>query len=111
MNLRSNKIISRYYAIDKVTGQTTHNNAQLTAQAVRKLNSECFDINQSIAPMGSAYDLTGVNNYTSLNHFGNYQFPMSWATVVYFCKNPVAKLVFDLIETIQDNWNFYRHRF
>ncbi len=69
---------------------------------------KCFDINQSIAPMGSAYDLTGVNNYTSLNHFGNYQFPMSWATVVYFCKNPVAKLVFDLIETIQDNWNFYR---
>jgi 3-oxoacyl-[acyl-carrier-protein] synthase III len=46
MILRSNKIISRHYAIDKITGQTTHNNAQLTAQAVRKLNNERFDINQ-----------------------------------------------------------------
>lgn len=45
MILRSNKIKSRYYAIDKETGLTTHNNAQLTAEAVRLLNSEQFDIN------------------------------------------------------------------
>ena len=32
-----NKIEKRYYAIDPSTGKFTHNNAQLTAQAVRKL--------------------------------------------------------------------------
>jgi 3-oxoacyl-[acyl-carrier-protein] synthase-3 len=35
--LRNNKIRERYYAIDPETGQVTHNNAQLTAEAVRKL--------------------------------------------------------------------------
>lgn len=45
MILRSNKITSRYYAVDKETGLATHSNAQLTAQAIRQLNSESFDIN------------------------------------------------------------------
>lgn len=35
--LRSNKITSRYYAIDPATGKYTHNNAQLAAEAVRAL--------------------------------------------------------------------------
>jgi 3-oxoacyl-[acyl-carrier-protein] synthase-3 len=43
--LRSNGIKQRYYAIDKNTGETTHNNAQLTAEAVRQLNNKHFDIN------------------------------------------------------------------
>ena len=36
--LANNKIEKRYYAIDPSTGKFTHNNAQLTAQAVRKLS-------------------------------------------------------------------------
>ena len=35
--LRSNKIKTRYYAIDPVTGKYTHNNAKLAAEAVRAL--------------------------------------------------------------------------
>ena len=35
--LKNNKITSRYYAIDPKTGKATHTNAQLTANAVRKL--------------------------------------------------------------------------
>ncbi len=35
--LANNKIEKRYYAIDPSTGKFTHNNAQLTAQAVRTL--------------------------------------------------------------------------
>jgi len=35
--LRNNKIETRYYAIDRATGQLTHTNAQLTALAVRGL--------------------------------------------------------------------------
>jgi 3-oxoacyl-[acyl-carrier-protein] synthase-3 len=35
--LRNNKIKTRYYAIDPASGKTTHNNAQLAAEAVRRL--------------------------------------------------------------------------
>ncbi|MEA3545602.1 MAG: beta-ketoacyl-ACP synthase III [Thermodesulfobacteriota bacterium] len=35
--LRNNKIQTRYYAIDPATGQSTHNNAELSAEAVRRL--------------------------------------------------------------------------
>ena len=36
LTLRNNGIQLRYYAIDPATGKTTHNNAQLTAAAVRQ---------------------------------------------------------------------------
>lgn len=46
--LRNNKIETRYYAIDRASGRMTHTNAQLTAEAVRKLrpyeNFELKDI-------------------------------------------------------------------
>ena len=35
--LRNNGIKTRYYAIDPVTGKQTHNNAQITAEAIRDL--------------------------------------------------------------------------
>lgn len=39
--LRNNGIRQRHYAIDPKTGQPTYNNAQLTAEAVRKLLRDC----------------------------------------------------------------------
>lgn len=45
--LRNNKIRERYYAIDPVTGRLTHTNAQLTAEAVRRLKPfDGFTIDQ-----------------------------------------------------------------
>ena len=35
--LRNNKIHTRYYAIDPATGKSTHSNAQLAAEAIRRL--------------------------------------------------------------------------
>ena len=43
--LKNNKIESRYYAIDPETGQLTHNNAQMAAESVRRLNPyKDFDV-------------------------------------------------------------------
>ena len=42
--LRNNKIVSRYYAIDKA-GNSTHNNAQLTESAITELFDESFTAN------------------------------------------------------------------
>lgn len=38
--LRNNGIKTRYYAIDPITGKYTHNNAQMTAEAVRALSKK-----------------------------------------------------------------------
>jgi 3-oxoacyl-[acyl-carrier-protein] synthase-3 len=35
--LNNNKIVTRHYALDPLTGQSTHSNAELTAEAVRRL--------------------------------------------------------------------------
>ena len=42
--LRSNGIRNRYYAVDPVSGLPTHTNAALTAEAVRKLQTEQFSV-------------------------------------------------------------------
>jgi 3-oxoacyl-[acyl-carrier-protein] synthase-3 len=41
--LRSNGIKTRYYAIDPQSGEPSHNNAELTAEAVRRLADASFD--------------------------------------------------------------------
>ena len=69
----------------------------------------CFAISEDIVPMGTAFDVTGLDTYDSLNKFGAHKFPMSWATVVYFKKSANAQSVFSMIKLIQDNWEFYRH--
>ena len=43
--LRNNGIQQRHYAIDPATGKCTHTNAQLTAEAVRRLADEFFQLN------------------------------------------------------------------
>ena len=42
--LRSNKIKTRYYAIDPKTRKATHTNAQLTANAIKALEKNGFDL-------------------------------------------------------------------
>ena len=42
--LRDNKITNRYYALD-AEGKSTHNNAQLTAEAIRGLFDDRFSVN------------------------------------------------------------------
>lgn len=41
--LRNNRIEQRYYAIDPETGQQTHSNAQLTAEAIKRLKPYASD--------------------------------------------------------------------
>jgi 3-oxoacyl-[acyl-carrier-protein] synthase III len=42
--LRSNKIKTRYYAVDPKTGLASHNNAQLAAEAIRQLGAQGCDL-------------------------------------------------------------------
>lgn len=37
-----------------------------------------------------------------------YGIKMSWATIIYFKKSPKAELLFNLVEHIKENWQFYK---
>ncbi len=45
--LRSNKIKTRYYAIDLQTNETTHSNAKLAAEAIKNLKNRGFDTDKA----------------------------------------------------------------
>jgi len=54
-----------------------------------------------------AYDITGVNDFQTLNCFGSYRMPMSWATVMMFRRSHHAELIFDAMNMIRCNWQHY----
>ena len=56
-----------------------------------------------------AFDVTGCNNFTGLNWFGDVGMPMWWATVMVFNKSRQAELIFDTMAMIRNNWTHYRN--
>tara|TARA_B100001057_G_scaffold500856_1_gene618311 strand:+ start:6787 stop:7602 length:816 start_codon:yes stop_codon:yes gene_type:complete len=53
-------------------------------------------------------DLNPSRNDITLSRVSDTSIDMYWATVFYFCKNKFSKTFFDLVQHIQDNWNYYR---
>ena len=66
-----------------------------------------FDMNQDFIAHKTAYDITGLNDFTGLNNFGRHKMPMWWATVMLFQKNTTSKLIFDSMKMVRDNWRHY----
>lgn len=56
-----------------------------------------------------AYDITGLEDFSVYNYFGNNKMPMYWATVMMFKRSKQAKLIFESMQMIHDNWNHYRN--
>ncbi len=65
-----------------------------------------FDSNLDFAVYTDAVDITGMSQITSIR-LNNISIPMSWATVVYFRKSKVASAVFDMMETVRDQYHYY----
>ena len=57
----------------------------------------------------TAYDVTGLQTFNDLNVFGQYKFPMWWATVMMFRNSERARLIFESMSMIRDNWTHYRN--
>jgi hypothetical protein len=66
------------------------------------------DCNEDFLAHRWAYDVTGCNNFTGLNWFGDVGMPMWWATVMVFNRSRYAELIFDTMAMIRDNWSHYR---
>jgi hypothetical protein len=56
----------------------------------------------------NAYDITGKDSFDGLNVFGKHRMPMWWATVMMFRKSLQAKIIFDSMTMICNNWTHYR---
>ena len=56
-----------------------------------------------------AYDVTQVNDFLGLNSFGEHHMPMWWATVMMFRRSQHAKLIFECMTMVRDNWTHYRN--
>ena len=67
-----------------------------------------LDSNQEFLAHALAYDITGTNNFSGLNHYGEHHMPMSWATVMMFRRSTHAELIFDCMQMIRANWRHYK---
>ena len=67
-----------------------------------------FEADQDFLAHDRAVDVSGYPPFDNNNWFGSYQLPMAWATVMCFCRSKTAKLIFDSMQMIRNNWNHYR---
>lgn len=54
-----------------------------------------------------AFDITGKNDFSALNRFGQPGLPMSWATLMIWSRGDHARHVFDSMDMIKKNWRHY----
>ena len=66
-------------------------------------------IKQNFVAHKSAYDVVNQDNFDELNNFGSYNMPMWWATVMMFRRSTEAKLIFESMIMIKNNWQHYKN--
>jgi hypothetical protein len=68
---------------------------------------QLFDVDQDFLSHSNSYDIAGNRAFLGNKTFGTYDMPMSWATVIIFRRSKTAKLIFDSMEMIRNNWRHY----
>ncbi|NDB65438.1 MAG: hypothetical protein EB168_07195 [Euryarchaeota archaeon] len=66
-----------------------------------------FELDRPFMIHRYALDITRRTSFVSLDHFGEHQFPSSWATVMYFNRQAEGKHIFDFVDMIKNNWRHY----
>jgi len=66
-----------------------------------------FNSNQDFLAHRNANSVTSTGWSKQLNTFGEYRFPMWWATVVYFTKSNTARAIFDSMRMVEENYEHY----
>jgi len=66
-----------------------------------------FRSGQDFLAHRNANSVTGTGWSKQLNTFGEYRFPMWWATVVYFTKSDTARAIFDAMQMVETNYEHY----
>jgi hypothetical protein len=69
---------------------------------------KCFDTNEEFMIAKHYNYINFYKKYKDLDRLNDKTIPMFWATILYFKKSDTAKKVFDLVQHIKENYNFYR---
>jgi hypothetical protein len=69
--------------------------------------STLFESTQDLLCHRHVLDITERRNFATDTRFGEVEFPMWWATVIYFRRSKVAQSVFDMMRMIESNWYHY----
>jgi hypothetical protein len=67
-----------------------------------------LNCNQDFLAHRLAYDVCDHSNFNEHNTFGQYCMPMWWATVMVFRRSTQAKLIFESMQMIRNNWEHYK---
>jgi hypothetical protein len=67
-----------------------------------------LDSSENFLAHNRAYDITGLKDFEDLNHFGTYNMPMWWATVMMFRRSDHTRLIFETMNMVRNNWDHYR---
>jgi hypothetical protein len=70
--------------------------------------SHCWDHEENFLIYKTATDISPRRITKEFKRINDYSVEFYWATVFFFRKCDEAKVFFDLINHIQENWNFYR---
>jgi len=68
-----------------------------------------LNIKENFVAHKTAYDVVKQDNFDELNNFGNYNMPMWWATVMMFRRSTEAKMIFDCMAMIKNNWQHFKN--
>ena len=66
-----------------------------------------FEVDQDFLDHARAIEVTGMTSFNENNRFGRYKMPMRWATVMMFRRSQTAKLIFDSMQMVKQNWRHY----
>jgi len=67
----------------------------------------CFNTPEDFM-IANDYNLVNENTKINFDRVSDKTIPMYWATILYFTKSTTAKTVFDLVQHIKDNYEYYR---
>jgi hypothetical protein len=112
------------YFLDYDTNVTWHNESRTDAYALTPWDQTLvldadyvvasdqlkvvLESKQDFLAHQSAYDITGLNDFTGVNYFGLHRMPMWWATVMMFRRSQQARLIFESMIMIRNNWAYYK---
>ena len=68
----------------------------------------CFDTNEDFMISKNYHMVNTQKHFASLDRISDKSIPMYWATMLYFTKSNTAKTVFDTVQHIKENYNYYR---
>jgi hypothetical protein len=68
----------------------------------------CWLQDQDFLIYKTGYDISGYRIHPEFNKVSDYTVDFYWATAFWFRKSPSTKTLFDLIDHIRDNWDYYK---